>query len=354
MSHPDGVGLPAELSEVDASFVSAALRQRYPGTTVGAVTTEGLRQGSASSMRLRLDYSDNPHDLPALMFMKGDFVEHNFTSAAAFAAEARYFQHLAAGLSDVVTQPRCYFAGVDDNGQAIVLLEDLAERGVRFGDCEAPLDVDAVADGVRQLAGMQGRYWRGSGLETHDWITDVASVAALMMFLVQPEHFDDYINRERAGFLGAELRDRNRIEHALGAMFESDEALPKALVHGDAHLGNTFREPSGRIGFCDFQAMGRGPYIWDVTYFMTGALRPDDRRRNERALLALYLDELRRHGAREVPSLEEAFLAHRRHMMHGYLSILTPVQMQPDRFAVSMARRFATAMEDLDTLDSLR
>lgn len=63
--------------------------------------------------------------------------------------------------------------------------------------------------------------------------------------------------------------------------------------------------------------------------------------------------ELRRQGADEVPDLDAAFLAHRRHMMHGYLNILTPVEMQPDRFAVSMGQHFAAAMEDLDTLGSL-
>ncbi|BBZ14961.1 hypothetical protein [Mycobacterium branderi] len=39
-------------------------------------------------------------------------------------------------------------------------------------------------------------------------------------------------------------------------------------------------------------------------------------------------------------------------MMHGYLNILTPVEMQPDRFAVSMGARFTSAMEELDTLGS--
>lgn len=353
MSHADEINsLPSELVDVDATFVASALRQRYPNTTVDQMTIADLHQGSASSLRLRLVYSDNPHDLPESMFLKGDFTEHNFTSAAAFAAEAHYFQHLAAGLSDAVNQPDCYFAGVDDTGQAIVLLEDLAERDVRFGDCEEPLDVDTVADGIRQLAAMQGRFWQGRGLESHNWMSDVASVAELMMFLVQSEHFDDYVNRERAGFLSAELRDRARVESALQAMFESDKAVPKALVHGDAHLGNTFRDPSAGLGFCDFQAMGRGPYIWDATYFMTGALSPDDRSSNEQALLALYLDELSRTGADEVPALEEAFLAHRRHMVHGYLNILTPVQMQPDRFAVAMGTRFAAAMDELDTLRS--
>jgi len=135
-------------------------------------------------------------------------------------------------------------------------------------------------------------------------------------------------------------------------MFESDEVLPTALVHGDAHVGNTFRAPACKLGFSDFQAMGQGPYIWDVTYFVTGAMNPEDRSNFERELLSLYLDELRRNGADEAPSFNDTFLAHRRQMMCGYLKILTPVEMQPVRFAVSMGIRFAAAMDELDTLGS--
>ncbi len=346
------VALPKELGEIDAAFLTRALSRRFPKTRVTAVEIADLRQGSASSLRLRLHYSDNPHDLPRTMFLKGDFIEHDFTSAAAFAGEALYYEHLAEILADAVHQPHAFFSGVDDAGQAIVILEDLGLRGVRFGDCEEPLDADTVADGVCQLAAMQGRFWRGLGLEHYAALVDVASVAQLMTFLVRPQHFDDYIGRERADFLSGPLRDRRRIESALHAMFETDKDLPRAFVHGDAHLGNTFRESSGKLGFHDFQAMGRGPYIWDVTYFLTGALTTEDRRTSERDLLALYLEELRRNGVDEVPDLNTAFTAHRRHMMHGYLNILTPVEMQPDRFAVSMGRRFAAAMEDLDTLGS--
>lgn len=346
------VGLPTDLDGVDPTFVTAALNVRYPGTRVTAVRIADLRQGSASSLRLHIDYECNPHELPASMFLKGDFVDHEFTSTAAFAGEALYFEHLAAALADVITQPRAFFTGIDDGGQAIVILEDLAVRDVTFGDCEQPLDVDTVADGVRQVAAMQGRFWQERGLDGVGTIPDISAVAQLMTFLVEPEHFDDYIARERAAYLSAPLRNRRTIESALHAMFEADLMMPRTLVHGDAHLGNTFRYPTGKLGFCDFQAMGRGPYMWDVTYFMTGALRPEDRRNSERELLAMFLNELKRHGAGDVPSFDAAFLAHRQHMMHGYMNILTPVEMQPDRFAVSMGQRFAVAMDDLDTLGS--
>ncbi len=58
------VALPKELGEIDAAFLTRALSRRFPKTRVTAVEIADLRQGSASSLRLRLHYSDNPHDLP--------------------------------------------------------------------------------------------------------------------------------------------------------------------------------------------------------------------------------------------------------------------------------------------------
>jgi aminoglycoside/choline kinase family phosphotransferase len=147
------------------------------------------------------------------------------------------------------------------------------------------------------------------------------------------------------------MRDRVAVERALEAMFETDEQLQWTFVHGDPHLGNTFVEPDGRPGFVDWQGVARGPYIWDVTYFLTGALDTEVRRVNEQDLLRDYLGRLAASGV-DAPSFNDAWLAHRRHMMHGYLSILTPDQMQPDSFATIMGGRFARAADDLETLSA--
>lgn len=352
MGHNVDVALPHAIDDIDTEFLSAALSVTFPGTSVCAIDVTNARHGSASSFRLAVDFTDNPHRLPPSVYLKGNFIDHDYTSAAAFTGEANYYADLACTVAEFVNQPKAFFAASDEDGQAIVIMEDLTRRGVAFGDCELPLSVDQVADGVRQLAAMHAAYWQ-QPMTGCDWITGRGSVAPLMMSLVQPAHFGDYIARERAGFLPTELRDRDRIEAALSAMFYTDRRLPATLTHGDPHLGNVFIESSGRLGFCDFQTVGRGPYIWDVTYFLTGALTPEDRRAAESDLLRAYLDELACRDVCGVPDFEDAFLAHRRHMMHGYLSILTPEQMQPDRFAAAMGQRFAIAMQELDTLGSL-
>src|SRR5262245_31846023 len=76
--------------------------------------------------------------------------------------------------------------------------------------------------------------------------------------------------RLQAGRAGARIVDRARQVQALQQKLFSAFRLPIAFVHGHAHLGNTFRDPAGKPGFCDFQAMGRGPYIWGSPISLQG------------------------------------------------------------------------------------
>jgi Ser/Thr protein kinase RdoA (MazF antagonist) len=164
--------------------------------------------------------------------------------------------------------------------------------------------------------------------------------------------FDRYIGRLDGSVLGP-LADREVVAGALERMFATDAGLPRTLVHGDPHLGNTYRERGGRPGFLDWQFVGIGPFVWDVSYYLTGALDPKDRRDSERDLLSAYRGRLRAFGV-DAPSEDEIWLAHRRHLVHGFLSLLTPEESQPESFAVTMGTRFAIAANELDTVGALR
>ncbi|WP_018502422.1 aminoglycoside phosphotransferase family protein [Parafrankia discariae] len=50
-------------------------------------------------------------------------------------------------------------------------------------------------------------------------------------------------------------------------------ALPRTVVHGDAHLGNLIRSTTGEVVICDFDATCRGPAEWDLIPVAVGALR---------------------------------------------------------------------------------
>ena len=103
--------------------------------------------------------------------------------------------------------------------------------------------------------------------------------------------------------------------------------------------GNAFRAATGR---------GISP-----------ALTPNDRRNWERDLLARYLELFSERTATR-PDFDESFLHYRQQIVHALLmwtitlchSPLLP-NMQSEEAALTMIERIATAMADLDSIDSI-
>ena len=92
---------------------------------------------------------------------------------------------------------------------------------------------------------------------------------------------------------------------------------PPTLLHGDAHVGNTYLPARRRtVGFLDWQVARRGNFSLDLGYFLQGALTTEDRRLHERALLEEYRDALGL-PADEMPSPDEVWLRYRASVAHG-------------------------------------
>jgi hypothetical protein len=346
------VSLPASVDAIDGEFLTAALGERHPGVLVKSVTIGETHSGTSNTVKLTLSYRRNDSGLPADMLLKGSFARHEFATGDLSAVEAQFYRDVAPVLDDAINLAIGYFGGIDATGRAVVLMEDLTARGVTFGQASSAATIDEVAQGIEQLAALHAQFWEPGKLQAFPWLGPIGDIGAIMRYLVSPDHFARYIHRAPAG-IAAELTDRDAVAKGLEAMFATDGGLPQTLVHGDPHHGNTFREPTGRPGFLDWQFVGRGPYAWDVTYYLTGALAPADRRTAERDLLALYRRELTSRGV-AAPSADDFWLAHRRHMLHGFLSLFTPEESQPESFATTMGERFACAATDLDTIGALR
>ena len=128
---------------------------------------------------------------------------------------------------------------------------------------------------------------------------------------------------------------------------------PQTLLHGDAHIGNTYLTPAGDVGFLDWQMARRGNWTLDVGYFLQGAITIADRRAHERALLAEYRDALGLQDA-ELPSPEEIWLRYRASVAHGLALWLVTASAdggmwQRAEVAVALAQRYAAAFGDLES-----
>ncbi|WP_405092616.1 aminoglycoside phosphotransferase family protein [Micromonospora sp. NBC_01392] len=62
----------------------------------------------------------------------------------------------------------------------------------------------------------------------------------------------------------------DRLEPQIAALSQRSE---RTLIHGDAHVGNLLREPSGRVVFCDFDSTCIGPWQVDLAAVAVGTAR---------------------------------------------------------------------------------
>jgi aminoglycoside phosphotransferase (APT) family kinase protein len=127
------------------------------------------------------------------------------------------------------------------------------------------------------------------------------------------------------------------------------------LLHGDAHIGNTYLLPDDDVGFLDWEVVRRGNWSHDAAYFLIGSLTEDDRRAREVDLVDAYLAALDV-PTDQQPSREEAWLRYRASPAYGlaiWLSTLGTDGWQRHEVSLALAQRFAAAFVELDTLAAL-
>lgn len=189
--------------------------------------------------------------------------------------------------------PRAYFAAGDESQrQAVIVLEDLSCG--RSGDvllgC-SPGDAVCVLD---RLAAFHGRHWGDRAPASWQrWDNDRDGAARQERFAAQAQVF---LERRGASFSHEFRVQITGLRSRLAEVFESLAARPRTLIHGDLHLDNVvFDVADGRACVVlDWQSVCVGPPALDLARFVIGSLSVSDRRSHEAALLARYVEELRR------------------------------------------------------------
>ena len=134
---------------------------------------------------------------------------------------------------------------------------------------------------------------------------------------------------------------------------------PRTLLHGDTHIGNTYRvdgEGDGdETGLLDFQLSLRGCYSRDLTYILTTALSIEERRKHERELIEFYLGELTRGGVERVPTMDEAWLLHRQSALWGLVVgwLTCPTANYGREITEENIRRLVQIVIDLDSVSTV-
>jgi hypothetical protein len=345
--------LPTRLDDITPSWLTAAISMRCPGTVVDSVDIESVIWGTATKVFLQVGYAVATSNGPGqALCLKGGFDEklhgvHNI----GYRVEARFYRDIAAAFTNM---PDCWFAAEDvASGQGLVLIDDLRRAGAVFGKPGDRPSIDDVAKSLESMARWHGLTWNRAGVGARSWLTVGSELfRPVAASFLSPDHWAAYIDLPQASAFDRSLRDRERLLRGLHALWQLDDAGPLAVSHGDPHVGNTYVLPDGVRRFLDWQTVCLAPWSDDVTYFVAGILDVEDRRAHEIDLLKHYLAVLGSFTD-EAPDFDEAWLAYRRHHLHGLMFALCPPQMQPAEVCTQMGIRYAAAAIDHETLDAL-
>ena len=344
--------VPKDWAELTPEWMTAALARRHPEAVVDSVTVAMRDDGTNRRARLALSYSAGSG--PASVFVKAVDPDHKFLIklTSGLLHEPRLFN---SKVSLPLEHPLVYAAVIDEVDEDFMLvMEDLVVRDADPRDATRPLTVEQAADGVRGLGRMHGQYW-GHRLERPElsWLEPFVpwegmGAAPLPAAL------------ERLGADAPASVHALSIEQLISDVWKpyirTLTVGPTTLLHGDAHVGNTYLLPDGAVGFLDWQVARRGNFSLDLGYFLQGAITTEDRRRHERSLLEVYRDALVL-PADELPSLDEIWLRYRASVAHGLTLWLCTASagelwQRPD-IALALAQRYAAAYEDLQTAHAL-
>ena len=347
-------GIPAAWEDVTPEWMTAAMERAHPGSKVGGVALLLADDGTNRRARFGLQYAAGTG--PETVFVKAEAEAHREVHAR----NGNLFNEsdlYRSGVTLPVDHPRPYHVIVDRPGlDYVIVMEDLARRGADPRDATRPMTGGQVANGLRGLARLHGRFWNFSAT-THPEL-------AWVQTWEPTQGFQSGLRRrvptglERAGdTLPAALAhyDGDGVVDLWVRFVSSLTKGPVTLLHGDAHIGNTYVLPDDDVGFLDWEVVRRGNWSHDVGYFVMGALTTDDRRGCQEDLVNGYLAELDVEGDQR-PTWDEAWLRYRASAAYGlaiWLSTLGTDGWQRREVSLALAQRYADAFVELDALGAL-
>ncbi len=337
--------IPQEWELVTPQWMTAALATNFAGVEVSGVNLLLHDDGTNRRARLGLSYAGTPG--PSTVFMKASDVAHAAVNASTGGVfnEPRLF---ASGVKLPLDCPEVYFTLIDEPRlDFVMVMEDIAARGGDLRDATRPLSVDQVRNGVRSLARLHAAFW-GDRLLSYPQLSWVEPFVAWRGMATGID-----IGLQR---LGDSIP--TQVAHMSGRQIMRDVWVPfvatlatggQTLLHGDAHVGNTYVLADDEVGFLDWQVVRRGNPSVDLGYFLQGACTIEDRRSAEHELVEEYRRALNL-PADELPSSRELWLRYRASSAHGLALWLVTAASDWQRFEVSAAlsQRYATAFVDLD------
>jgi Phosphotransferase enzyme family len=347
--------IPKAWEDVTPGWMTAAISGRHPDAVVKDAILVNKDDGTNRRARFRLTYLSGMG--PEQVFLKAHAPGHRIVHLrnGNLFNEARLFKS-AVPLD--VDHPLVYKSIVDYlRLDFLLVMEDILKRGADPRDATRAMSVEQVARGLRGLARLHSQYW-GFSARTHprlrwvkSWKPSNGWKAGLGRYIpIGLNRGAVALPQEITKYSAADILDL--WTHYVASLTQG----PMTLLHGDAHIGNTYVLPNDDVGFLDWQVTRRGEWSQDVGYFLISALTEEDRRKNEADLLGEYRKTLRVPDDQR-PSGDQMWARYRATPIYGlavWLSTLGTNGWQRSEVSLTLCQRFSAAFMELDTLQALK
>ncbi len=334
-------------------WLTQALGQRFRDITVRAVTPGPVVDRISTNARFVIEcVGDVPDGLSAALCVKGYFNDIGRAARQIGAPEA-YFYRSIVSQTEVRTLHSVY-ADIDPVTQhGVIITEDVVAQGATFLDGNSPYTPDDTAQSLREFARLHAATWADA---RYIDATCLAPRLGRSLEVWGMPKTTDIITGNFEGPNGQrmpdEIRDVHRLidayRHLIARATAETARKPWCVIHGDAHVGNLFRDADGIPCLLDWQLVQRGGWYLDVGYHIASTLTVAARRHAERDLLRHYLDALASHGI-DPPPWDEAWRAIAFGMLHG-LFLWSITTKQPSAVISTLLHRLGTAAADHDAL----
>ena len=328
-------------------WLTGALQTAFPGVRVAATQTVDVIETTARKVRFTVTYDETAgHNVPLALCVKGYFNPEYAQFAVTGQHEVRFYERLA-DLVPIRT-PKARYTGIDpETKHGLVLMDDVVAQGAVFFDQLAWYDVATAKLSLDELAGLHAAFWNDPRA-SEDWL---APKIRTFPGYIPSDIMNDLLAGPRGVGFPPEMRDADRLKAAMFALADRYADKPRTLIHADAHLGNLFRDPDGRIGFVDWQNYEFGNWSMDVAYHLTTALDPAVRAENELELLQHYLTRLAEAGGPAM-TIEESMEDYRAALAYGYFLWAMTRRVTP-RITEELTQRLGKAVLAHGSLDVL-
>jgi hypothetical protein len=355
---------PTDADQLGPDWYTAALRST--GTigdevTVAECSAEeiGIGVGVLGLLwRVQLGYEGGSGPATAVLKLPHTAEESRHIARAFrfYQAEVGFYRD-AAGRSPMRTAG-CYAASVDDDtGDFYLLMEDLAGRRVHDQLAGCPPE-DAALD-LRSLAAHHAAWWDSPDLTSLPWLTRIVDPPTPQALVPSLRHSWPVIEANFAHLLrGPMLQAAERMPDVCVELMERLSQPPVTLLHGDHRLDNMFFGDD-EVAVVDWQICTIGRSAYDVAYFLSQSLVPEERKAAEEDLLRTYHAALVEHGVDGgAYSFEDCWEDYRLATLFCAVYPLNAgsVDLVNDRAVelfTSMLDRSVSAILDLDALELL-